>query len=57
MLGLRESSWLRISDDGSAQLGGAKAARLFGRGSEPRELPSGSDVSFLLDSKPAFDAG
>lgn len=56
VLGLREGSWLRVSD-GSARLGGAKEARLFGRGAEPQELPAGSDVSFLLDSKPAFDAG
>ncbi|GAB3417154.1 peptidase E [Flindersiella endophytica] len=54
VLGLRESSWLRVSGT-QARLGGAKSARLFGRDAGPRELPAGADVSFLLDSRPAFD--
>jgi dipeptidase E len=54
VLGLRESSWLRVSGT-QAQLGGAKGARLFGRDAGPRELSAGADVSFLLDSRPAYD--
>lgn len=56
VLGLREGSWLRVSD-GLAQTGGTTWARLFRRGAEPRELPPGSDASDLLATLPRFDVG
>ncbi|WP_420033407.1 dipeptidase PepE [Streptomyces sp. cg28] len=55
VLGLREGSWLRV-DGGRAAVLGERAARLFRRGAEPRELPTGSDVSELLRGEPHFDA-
>ncbi|HET8630654.1 MAG TPA: dipeptidase PepE [Thermomicrobiales bacterium] len=55
VLGLREGTWLRVSD-GTATLGGKLDARLFRRGEEPRELPAGSDASWLLSAPAAFDA-
>ena len=56
VLGLREGSWLRVSD-GLARTGGTTGARLFTRSAEPRELPPGSDVSDLLATRPRFDTG
>jgi dipeptidase E len=53
VLGLREGSWLRVRDT-TAATGGAASSRLFARGSGPRELPSGSDVSGLLATRPRF---
>ncbi|RSN51211.1 dipeptidase PepE [Actinomadura sp. WAC 06369] len=55
VLGLREGTWLRLSD-GAATLGGPLDARLFRRAEAPRELPAGADVSFLLTAPAAFDA-
>ncbi|MEV5828568.1 dipeptidase PepE [Spirillospora sp. NPDC052242] len=55
VLGLREGTWLRVSD-GTATLGGPLDARLFRRAEPPRELPAGADVSFLLTAPAAFDA-
>ncbi|MFC5824119.1 dipeptidase PepE [Nonomuraea insulae] len=55
VLGLREGTWLRVSGS-TARLGGAKAARLFTRGAEPRELAPGSDVPELLTMTPHFDS-
>lgn len=54
VLGIREGSWLRVSDH-RAWLGGANGARLFQRGSEARELAADADVSFLLETEPRFD--
>lgn len=54
VLGLREGAWLRVSGH-EARLGGERDARLFRRGAEPRELPTGSDVSALLSDVPTFD--
>lgn len=49
VLGLREGSWLSVTD-GRAELLGA-TARLFRQGESPRELEAGSDLSELvLDS-------
>jgi dipeptidase E len=56
VLGLREGSWLRVSE-GLARTGGTTWARLFRRAAEPRELPPGSDVSDLLATVPRFDVG
>jgi dipeptidase E len=47
VLALREGSWLRVSGD-RATLGGPHRARLFERHNEPKELPAGADVSYLL---------
>ncbi|MGW1226864.1 dipeptidase PepE [Streptomyces sp. NPDC001478] len=55
VLGLREGGWLRVEGD-RARVLGARPARLFARGAEPRELPSGTDVSHLLTTVPRFDA-
>lgn len=55
VLGIREGGWLRIRGE-HAELGGSAGARLFARGSEPRELPPGADVTFLLRTEPRFDA-
>jgi dipeptidase E len=56
VLGLREGSWLRVSA-GAAAIGGTAGARLFTRDADPRELPSGTDVSSLLAVRPRFDIG
>ncbi|NEA17429.1 dipeptidase PepE [Streptomyces halstedii] len=55
VLGLREGSWLRVRD-GVAHVEGARPARLFTRGTPPRELATGTDVSRLLTTAPRFDA-
>ncbi|WP_328899969.1 dipeptidase PepE [Streptomyces sp. NBC_00441] len=55
VLGLREGSWLRVEDE-AARVEGARPARLFTRGAEPRELAAGTDVSSLLRTEPRFDA-
>lgn len=55
MLGLREGTWLRVSA-GLATLGGVTGCRLFRRGTEPRDLAAGSDVSALLGLPARFDA-
>ncbi|MDT0426706.1 dipeptidase PepE [Streptomyces salyersiae] len=55
VLGLREGSWLRVRG-GEAHVDGARPARLFTRGTPPRELPTGTDVSRLLTTTPRFDA-
>jgi dipeptidase E len=55
VLGLREGSWLRVSES-VARTGGTTWARLFTRATEPRELPPGADVSDLLAISPRFDA-
>jgi len=38
-------------------LSGAGTGRLFRRHAEPADIPVGTDLSFLLDSKPRFDVG
>jgi dipeptidase E len=48
VLGLREGSWLAVS--------GASTGRLFRRGAPPAEIPAGTDLSFLLQVTPRFDA-
>jgi dipeptidase E len=55
VLGLREGAWLRVASR-QAVLSGAGTARLFQRDKEPADVPVGADLSFLLDSKPRFDA-
>ncbi len=53
VLGLREGSWLRVTGE-RAVLGGAAGARLFLRGQAPEERAVGSDLSWLLDTRPRF---
>ncbi|MEW2353112.1 dipeptidase PepE [Spirillospora sp. NPDC029432] len=55
VLGMREGAWLRVSGR-KAALGGTTGARLFARDSEPRELAPDADLSFLLETRPKFDA-
>jgi dipeptidase E len=47
VVGLREGAWLRL-EGAQLTLDGARGARLFRRGAEPRELAAGEDLSFLL---------
>jgi dipeptidase E len=47
VLGLREGSWLRVSDR-SATLGGATRGRVFERGRAPYDVEPGADLSRLL---------
>jgi dipeptidase E len=54
VLGMREGSWLRRRGN-ELHLGGTTGARLFQRGSEPREFQESDDLSFLLELTPRFD--
>lgn len=47
VVGLREGSMLRLSDD-SLELLGSRPARIFRKGLETREVQPGDDLSFLL---------
>jgi dipeptidase E len=47
VVGLREGTWLRV-DDGDLTLEGPHPLRLFEAGAEPREVPPGADLRFLL---------
>lgn len=53
VLGLREGSWVRVSD-ARATLGGSRQARLFEPRQAPRELDTGADLSALLAAEPRF---
>jgi dipeptidase E len=55
VLGLREGTWLRRADR-QLHLHGHTSARLFRRGTEPKEIATGTDLSYLLDVTPRFDA-
>lgn len=46
VLGIREGAFLRVEGD-RATLEGFSGARLFSRGAEPVELPTGADISNL----------
>ncbi|SCL21778.1 dipeptidase E [Micromonospora pallida] len=57
VLGMREGTWLRVSD-GVMRLDGVSAGgRVFCRGSEPVEVPSGTDVTWLVERVGSFDVG
>lgn len=53
VIGLREGSWLTVHES-RMQLDGGLAAVLFKRGRQPEEVPSGSDLSWLLAETPRF---
>lgn len=54
VLGMREGTWLRVSD-AAAAVGGVTGCRLFRRGVAAQELPAGADVSALLHLPVSFD--
>jgi dipeptidase E len=56
VLGLREGAWLRVSGR-NAVLAGNGTGRLFRRHAEPADVPVGTDLSHLLDTRPRFDVG
>jgi dipeptidase E len=56
VLGLREGSWLQVSGQ-RAVLSGVSTGRLFRRDVPPAEVPTGTDLSFLITASPRFDAG
>ncbi|MEU5722506.1 dipeptidase PepE [Micromonospora sp. NPDC047738] len=55
VLAMREGTWLRVSDGAMRLDGVAAGARVFRRGSEPVEVPSGADVTWLVERVGAFD--
>jgi dipeptidase E len=55
VVGLREGSLLRV-EGARMTLKGAPSARIFVRGEEPREVPSGSALDFLLEPAPTLAA-
>ena len=54
VLALREGAWLEVRGS-SALLGGVAGGRIFERGFEPRDVPSGGDVSALLEAQLKYD--
>ena len=52
VMGIREGSWLSVQGD-RCELGGLKPGRLFKRDQQPQEIPVGSDLSHLLESRSA----
>ena len=54
VLGMREGSWLRRSDN-NLRLDGVAGARLFTRNAEPQEIAPGTDLSWLLGVPTRFD--
>ena len=55
VVALREGTWLEARDE-SVLVGGAISGRFFERGMEPRELPPGSKLGALLNTKPSCDS-
>ena len=47
VVGLREGSWLQV-DVGTIELQGPHPLKLFESGGDPREVPPGADIRFLL---------
>ena len=56
VLALEEGAWLRVSG-ASAVVSGRNSGRLFRRADSATEIPAGTDVSFLLATRPRFDVG
>jgi dipeptidase E len=54
VVALREGAWVESRDD-SLLVGGATSGRLFERGMELRELPPGTDLTPLVNTKPSYD--
>ncbi|MCP2163620.1 dipeptidase PepE [Goodfellowiella coeruleoviolacea] len=57
VLGMREGTWLVRAEDTLTLGGTAAGARLFRRGQEPAEIATGTDLSWLLDTRTRYDAG
>jgi dipeptidase E len=55
VLGLCEGSWLRVSGL-RAEVGGTSGGRLFERGSKPRDVNPGDDLSSLLNARSIYDS-
>jgi dipeptidase E len=55
VVALREGAWLEVHDD-SILVGGETSGRLFQRGGEPRDLPTGTELTALLRTKPRYDS-
>jgi dipeptidase E len=47
VVGLREGAWIR-AEGAHASLGGARGARIFRRGRDPEERPTGASLDDLL---------
>jgi dipeptidase E len=54
VLGLREGAWLRRRGPG-LRLEGLSSGRLFRRGHAPEDVVPGTDLSWLLETRPRFD--
>ncbi|GAA2705096.1 dipeptidase PepE [Micromonospora olivasterospora] len=55
VLGMREGTWLRVRDGAMRLDGVAAGGRIFRRGSAPVEVPSGADVTWLVERVGSFD--
>jgi dipeptidase E len=55
VVGLREGAWLDVRPD-SILVDGPTGGRLFERGTEPRELPGGSELTALLKRGAVYDS-
>ncbi|MFG3699381.1 dipeptidase PepE [Micromonospora sp. NPDC047620] len=57
VLAMREGTWLRVSNSSMRLDGVAAGGRIFCRASEPVEVTSGADVTWLAERVAAFDVG
>ncbi|MFG3712554.1 dipeptidase PepE [Micromonospora sp. NPDC047730] len=57
VLAMREGTWLRVSNNSMRLDGVAAGGRVFCRVSEPVEVTSGADVTWLFDRVASFDVG
>jgi dipeptidase E len=55
VIGLCEGSWLQVSGT-RATLGGTAGGRIFSRGSAPRDVQPGDDLTTLLRTRPRYDS-
>jgi dipeptidase E len=55
VVALREGAWLDVFDN-SILVGGPTGGRLFQRGTEPRDLHRGSDLTALLKTRSQYDS-
>ena len=56
VLALPEGAWLKV-DGSSAHVGGVEGARLFQAGKAASVIGVGTDVSWLLETRPRYDVG